>query len=172
MNPYFDKYAEWQDTVAQYPLASEGAYLALGLTDECGEVTDCVIREHEADLEKECGDAIWYGARYCRRVLDRSVTEFLSSFDPTERNKQPINISLGIISAVEKKRIRDGANWDAAKIAEKNEAAAEALKDVFRWINTYLHSTGRTIEEAMRFNQGKLDGRLENGTIKGDGDNR
>lgn len=172
MNPYFDQYAEWTDTVAQYPETHEGAYLALGITDECGEVTDCVIREHEADLEKECGDVCWYAGRYCYRMLGRSLTEFLGSFDYMVRNSIPIHVALGVISAVEKKRIRDGANWDAATVQAKNDKAAEALKQVYCWVASNLASTGRTLEEAMRQNQGKLNNRLETGTIKGDGDNR
>lgn len=172
MNPFFDQYAEWTDTVAQYPVSHEGAYLALGIIDECGEVTDCVIREHEADLAKECGDVLWYASRYVYRVLGRSMSEFMASFDYTDKHTQHIHVATGVIAAVEKKRIRDGANWDAATVAAKNEKAAEALKNVIRWVNSYIHSTGRTLEEAMIFNQGKLNKRKDEGTIQGDGDNR
>lgn len=167
MRYIFDDYAKWTDNVAQYPETAEAFYLALGIADECGELSSCATEE---DL-KEAGDVLWYAARYATRVLGVNFSAVVEDAlsDATIVN---INRDVGAICGVEKKRIRDGASWDGQKSAEKVKVSYTALVNVVRWVNNIVTARGHSLEDAIQLNIQKLSARLDAGTIKGDGDNR
>lgn len=164
----FDEYAAWTDSVAKYPPTAEPFYLALGIADESGELSDA---NPGIDRLKEGGDVLWYCARYAVRVLGVNFSSVVadSSSGQLVRNATK---HIGIICGVEKKRIRDGHMWDHAVRGKKTEAAYAALVSVINWVRWELDAAGYSIEDAINANMGKLKARLEAGTIQGDGDNR
>lgn len=177
----FDKYAEWTDTTAKYPTTapqgycSEPSYLALGIADESGEL--CTTRPGEERL-KEGGDVLWYAARYATKVLGVNFSAIVRdalSLPDDALGVVPHRSGLAhvaTIAGVEKKRIRDGSQWNQATRAAKAEAAYSALVRVVSWVNWELAAAGYSLEQAIDKNMGKLTARLEAGTIHGDGDNR
>lgn len=164
----FDEYASWTDTTAKYPPEAEPFYLALGIADEAGELAEALPGP---DRLKEGGDVLWYAARYAVKVLGVPFSDVVrDSLDLAfPRSATPY---VGTICGVEKKRIRDGANWDEAKRDEKMSAAYSSLVYVIAWVNGELTAAGFTLEQAAEANMGKLNKRLADGTIQGDGDNR
>lgn len=164
----FDEYAAWTDTVAVYPLEYEPQYLALGISDEWGELNQAV---GDAYL-KESGDVLWYIARYCTKVLKVSFQQAFEYSKAHAAAQWSILTHIGIISGVEKKRIRDGHKWNTETLYMKNRAAFDAIKNLLATISYLLNSRGYTIEQALAENMKKLDARKATNTIHGDGDNR
>lgn len=173
-----DEYASWTDSVAQYPITAENQYLALGIADEVGELVDVLMGAAGAidpgNVLKESGDCCWYIARYCYRTLDvkfSHIAELAANFSMAPSFPQVIK-SVGIICGVEKKRVRDGASWDAAKCMQKNREAFTNVVVLLAFIINILRHRGYHLTDAVILNKGKLNTRLATGTIKGDGDNR
>lgn len=171
MRYIFDDYAKWTDNVAQYPVTAEPYYLALGIADELGELLSA-----PADKQlDEAGDVLWYCARYAVKVLGAN---FSAVVDDALKLPEPVAdpfVAAGTICGIEKKRIRDGANWNMAKLGEKQEAAYKALVNLVQFVGWMLYdssSNGHTLADAVQANIAKLGARLDKGTIKGDGDNR
>jgi NTP pyrophosphatase (non-canonical NTP hydrolase) len=171
----FDQFAEWTDTTAQYPVTapqgycSEPSYLALGIADEAGELADSMPGEERL---KEAGDVLWYCSRYATKVLGIPFSVIVEEAkEKVEPSRNAIK-HAGIICGVEKKRIRDGHAWDDDKRNEKHLNARSALIRVVSWVMWELASCDYYIEQAINANMAKLTGRLEAGTIHGDGDNR
>lgn len=167
----YDQYASWTDTVAKYPPTAEPHYLALGIADELGELAGT---SGNVNVLKEGGDVLWYCARYSTRVLGIAFSTMIDSvrYAPVTPSDRNVMASVGILCGVEKKRIRDGANWDNVTFTKKRRAARDALCDVLVWVHSELAKAGYTLSDAIDANQGKLNDRLEAGTIQGDGDNR
>jgi NTP pyrophosphatase (non-canonical NTP hydrolase) len=166
-----DLYAEWTNAVAKYPPTAEPFYLALGIADECGELAAAILPE---DIILEAGDVLWYCARYSTRVLGipfSQVAGHVMPMDPYLMAHPPMRYA-GIICGVEKKRIRDGEFWDAAKLAAKNHEAHGALLNLLSWVLWNLKYRNSSFKDAIEQNVNKLSGRLEAGTIRGDGDKR
>lgn len=167
----FEQYAEWTDKTAQYPVTAENQYLALGIADECGELADAFFPD---EVLKESGDILWYAARYAVKTLNvpfHSIIIRTDLYSASPSYKQVIH-AVGIICGVEKKRVRDGDSWTAGTREEKNLNASSALTRVLTWVQIELRKSGFTLEQALYANQEKLNRRLEENTIKGDGDNR
>lgn len=182
---FFDEYTRWTDTVAQYPPAVEGAYLALGIANELGELIekreDVSVGQAEwrSNVRKEAGDVCWYLARYGFRVLRHPTSSVISSalFDYEER-PYPIDVehvvqAAGVIAGVEKKRIRDGETWDQAKEEHYNERAHKAARVLWGYLSQVLEESGKcSLVDVMQQNQQKLEKRLVAGSIRGEGDAR
>lgn len=166
----YDEYAKWTDTVAKYPPTAEPFYLALGIADECGELEGC---DRSQDI-KEAGDVLWYAARYATRVLKVPFAVAVEDARNVQRTSASYSfiVNAGIICGVEKKRIRDGHLWDDATKHHKEVAARDALARIIHSVIVILASSGATIDDAIMINMGKLNARLEAGTIQGDGDHR
>lgn len=174
MDTYYDEYAAWTDTTAKYPVEAEGAYLGLGIGDEFGELTFAVSRASEtAVILKEAGDCCWYLARYCRRVLRTSFADAIAAGrgEPLIGWSDVIEL-VGTIAGVEKKRIRDGATWEQSKLDEKNSLALDAVIKLLAFVRDIARSEDSDLLEVLEMNQGKLNTRLKDGKIQGDGDNR
>lgn len=166
----FDEYAEWTNTVAQYPVTAEAYYLALGITDELGELYAARGRDN---ILKELGDVCWYVARYAKNVLKIPFSMILYQVDIAGQQEiASCVVSTGVISGVEKKRIRDGAEWTMSKTAAKNGEAQRAIVDIMRFVMYICNVESIPLEKVVETNQKKLSKRLEEGSIKGDGDNR
>lgn len=170
-----DQYAVWTDEVAKYPPTAEPFYLALGIADECGELEDAACEKDSVEVMAECGDVMWYSARYSTRVLGLPFSALVFAAEQISRLWK-INIieAVGAICGVEKKRIRDGELWDDAKREEKNHAAADALVKVIAWAlaTTRESNPAAAPIDIVTINRAKLSARLESGTIRGDGGNR
>ena len=173
----FDDYAGWTDTTAKYPVTapsgycSEPSYLALGIADEMGEL---VVTGLDENRLKEAGDVLWYAARYATKVLRVNFSAAVEDarFLVLDDKHFHITEQTGIICGVEKKRIRDSASWNDLIRGDKERAAYSALVKVITYVIDMLHEGGYTIEQAIERNMGKLNARLQSGTIHGDGDNR
>lgn len=171
----FDDYANWTDTTAKYPVtapqgySSEPSYLALGIADEAGELTESMPGEERL---KEGGDVLWYAARYATKVLGVNFSAVVADSALRTNPARNIAVYTGIICGVEKKRIRDGSRWNNDVKAEKTANAYAALVKVVAFVEWEMSACGYTLEDAINRNMGKLTARLEAGTIHGDGDNR
>lgn len=166
---YLNEYASWTDTVAQYPETAEAFYLALGMVDEWGEAWAAVGKEN---FISEVGDVLWYATRYCVRVLKMPLSEMIKMAEAREPFPSMMVVFLGDIAGVEKKRIRDGANWSDEVKQTKYNKAVNALSGILSILMFHLEQRGYTLEQCLSGNRMKLSGRLEHGTIKGDGDSR
>lgn len=168
----FDEYASWTDTTAKYPVTapqgycSEPSYLALGIADECGELAACP----DSEEVKEAGDVMWYCARYAVKVLGIPFSEVVSEAQQRQFYGD-VSEQIGAICGVEKKRIRDGHLWTPEVLAEKQGKAYNALVCVVGYVLNIL-SGEYTLEHVVDVNMGKLNARLDAGTIQGDGDHR
>lgn len=167
----YDAYASWTDSVAKYPPTAEPFYLALGIADESGELVAATLPD---EVLKEGGDVLWYCARYSVRVLRIPFSMMIDALVHTPRGvwSEDAMKNIGTIAGVEKKRIRDGEMWDDAKLAAKQREARNAVVQVLAWVRNELNQAGFTIADAIEANQGKLNKRAEDGTLRGDGDNR
>lgn len=169
INNIYDAYAAWTDSVAKYPPAAEPFYLALGIADEIGELD--AARGPE-EILKESGDVLWYCARYCTKVIGIPFSGAVSIIERLPNAVTTVSRAVGILCGVEKKRIRDGADWDDNKKYDKIEESTSAMLDVLRFVKNSLAAEGFTIGKAMSTNIKKLEARADAGTIQGDGDNR
>lgn len=171
----FDEYASWTDTTAKYPVTapqgycSEPSYLALGIADEAGELSEAMVGDERL---KEGGDVLWYCSRYATKVLGVNFSAVVEDARSRVNPARHAILHTGIICGVEKKRIRDGSRWTNEVRAEKTANAYAALVNVVAWVMWELHASGFSLEDAINANMGKLTKRLEAGTIHGDGDNR
>lgn len=163
----FDEYAAWTDNVAQYPPIAEPFYLALGIADELGEFT---LAANEQDSLAEAGDVLWYCARYATKVLKVPFSEVIS--DSRHSSNRFAMGNVGIICGIEKKRIRDGNEWSEDKRLEKEAKAYTALCCIIAWLAFPPFKKPVNLVQAINYNRIKLSGRLDAGTIKGDGDHR
>lgn len=168
---FYDQYAAWTDTVAKYPPTAEPFYLALGIADEAGEL---LLTSGFMNILKEAGDVLWYAARYSTRVLKVPFGLMIEEarLGPSNITSNKAFGSIGTICGVEKKRIRDGDLWDGDTIKKKQRAAHNALVDVLIWLQWELSAVGFTLSDAIDANRGKLNKRAEEGTLRGDGDQR
>lgn len=162
----FDDYAVWTDSVAKYPPTAEPYYLALGIVDECGELSDS-FGIHETI--KESGDVMWYCARYSVNVLQIPFSQICN--EAYELSQTDIMIDLGTIAGFEKKRIRDGELWTPGVKAFKEANARAALIRIISWVK-YILTPHSDLLDAIYSNRIKLAKRLNEGTIRGDGDDR
>lgn len=166
---FFDAYASWTDSVAQYPPTAEPFYLALGIADEVGEYASAEGHEH---LIAEAGDVLWYAARYARNVLGVPFSDVVADAQESRGSTQLMTALVGVICGVEKKRIRDGDQWSADKLTEKNNASYAALVAIINRLNEEVLDMGVTLQEVLERNMKKLGARLQAGTIRGDGEER
>jgi phosphoribosyl-ATP pyrophosphohydrolase len=172
----YDSYAKWTDDVAQYPVTAEACYLALGLTDECGELQRAADNADPNAVLAEVGDVLWYAARYSTNVLGLRFSEVISKTQIQHRfsltGPRNLLVNIAIISGIEKKRMRDGETWDENKRILKNADAYNSLREVLSWVFAKLYLSGYLVVDALNANQKKLSKRLDEGKIKGDGDYR
>lgn len=183
----YDEYASWTDSVAKYPPTAEPFYLALGIADELGEWVDEVTKyrrkvQQTQDLSsrsshitaqiKELGDTFWYIARYSTKVMGVPFSELIRDAEHSNGDGRDLHTCVGTICGVEKKRIRDGELWDNAKLTEKNAAAYSALRNLVRILMLCCIDINVPLVAVLGMNRSKLEKRLAEGSIRGDGDNR
>lgn len=180
-------YLAFTDTVARYPTAFEKPYLALGLCDEtCDELVTAVNRGNFTDVFLELGDSQWYAARLCK-VFGFDYAELIGTAKTVYKGvsghvlssiTEALSITAGMIAGRVKKYLRDGERW--------NEEATTNFRNVLRdylvrffclsfvmidllWV---VDSKLGNYDACLHANVAKLGGRLERGTIHGDGDHR
>lgn len=180
-------YLAFTDTVARYPTAFEKPYLALGLVDEtCDELVTAINRSHMPDVFLELGDSQWYAARLCR-VFGFDYAELIASAKTAYEGVggyslstigEALSITAGKIAGRVKKFLRDGERWDEATTANFRNVLRDYLVQFFvrsfvmldlLWV---VDSKLGNYDACLHANVAKLGGRLERGTIHGDGDHR
>lgn len=176
-------YAVWTDKTAQYPVTAESYYLTLGMVDELGETMDAsAIDDPEAARARfgsELGDVMWYLLRYIyRRGWFGEIRTLLGNFE--EKFSTAYNFFVfgsflrhaATLAGFEKKCIRDGATWAPEKRREKTHEAQMACAGMVYSAMRACEDQGLSLLELLANNQAKLNVRLEEGTIKGDGEKR
>jgi NTP pyrophosphatase (non-canonical NTP hydrolase) len=176
-------------------------YTSVGIANEVGELAELFDQEaHREDLRaeryakawKELGDVQWYVARLCaecpevaafdlfvmramQRLRDGNYRETrLSGYDL----QSALCVHAGRVLGVVKKMMRDGRTWTATKRAEKIVELSNALQEIVNVSAEYAEHTGPLVgceggyERLLFDNRMKLSGRLERGTLQGDGDVR
>jgi hypothetical protein len=195
-------YVLFTESTATYPGVGEQGglvYCALGLGNETGELAEVFeipSEQRQAQYErgwKELGDCQWYAARLCAELPDimsfpmlvSTAEEIYLGLGPDERNimsgldlTMKLSKHAGLVQGVVKKMLRDGAMWSPAKAAEKMEELETSLS---QFIAVSYHFAERTAPvvginggyvSLLRSNVDKLQGRVERGTLHGDGDVR
>lgn len=182
----YDEYASWTDSVAKYPPTAEPFYLALGIADELGEWVDEVTKYRNAIKQKqdfshhnsitaqikELGDTFWYIARYSTNVMHVAFSMLVRDAEQYPGDGRDLHTLVGVICGVEKKRIRDGELWGDVKLAEKNATAYRALRNLVRILLLCCTDINVPLADVLDLNRSKLEKRLADGTIRGDGDDR
>lgn len=83
-----------------------------------------------------------------------------------------LNGEAGEVAEKIKKRIRDGINWDHAKLAEHRDGMKKELGDVQWYLAQLCTEYGFTLSEVMEANVEKLIDRKDRGVLGGSGDTR
>ena len=176
-------------------------YTSVGIANEVGELAELFDQEaNREDLRaeryakawKELGDVQWYVARLCaecpevptfdafvmramQRLRDGNYRETrLSGYDL----QSALCAHAGRVLGVVKKMMRDGRTWTATKRTEKIVELSSALQEIVNVSAEYAEHTGPLVgceggyERLLLDNRMKLSGRLERGTLQGDGDVR
>lgn len=176
-------------------------YTSIGVANEVGELAELFDQEaHREDLRaeryasawKELGDVQWCVARMCaecpelpsfdlyvmramQRLRDGNYRETrLSGYDL----QSVLCAQSGRVLGVVKKMMRDGSLGAAAKREEKVIELSNALQEIVNASVEYAEHTGPLVgceggyEKLLLDNRDKLCGRLERGTLQGDGDVR
>lgn len=176
-------YAEWTDSVAQYPLVHERQYLVLGLVDELGEVMEAAQIEDEkecrARFASELGDVCWYLLRYVyRRGWFVEVRMLLGNFEEQFSKCYEFFVfgsfmrHAATLAGYEKKCLRDSSTWTPDKLRQKTHEAQMACAGMIYSALRACQDQGLDLLQILDDNKAKLDVRLKNGTIKGDGEKR
>lgn len=175
-----DDYQRWTVSTAQYPLGLALPYLALGIGDEAGELLEKYSlndRPHlksgwaQKHLLPELGDIGWYTAQLLL-ALDIRLSEAFTlgqttqpEFDATlDSVVTEIVVRASKMQGRVKKSIRDGIDVRAAVL----DHAARLLRAMDALARFY----DRNLLLVLGENRAKLQARLEQGTIKGEGDHR
>jgi len=183
------EYIDWTDTVAQYPITSESFYLVLGMVDEYGELQEKIYsnqsKHNFEEIVKECGDYLWYMARYGSKVLKLNVQDAslrladqcrndVKSGDMNFQADEGVKgvIYIGQLCGFEKKKIRDWDTWSVQKRIDKSMAAIESWENAMKSFLYCLQFFEISMQTVISMNKEKLSKRLDEGKIKGDGDNR
>lgn len=179
-NRFLDDYAAWTDKTAQYPINCEPYYLAMGAVDEAGEMVEKIVAGgnvvDDQILIPEIGDVCWYLGRYTYRVLETSLHDLVAhavdEYAKDGTDSDTLFIGLATLCGIEKKRLRDGDNWDDATKAAKRSRAIAAVGKSLAVLHRFCVHLGTTLIAVCEANQTKLNERLARNTIKGDGDSR
>jgi hypothetical protein len=177
------EYAVWTDKVAVYPDTAESYYLTLGMVDELGEVMDASAiddaEEARARFGSELGDVLWYLLRYIyRRGWFTEIRTLLGNFEE-QFSKSYNHFVFGsflrhaaTLAGFEKKCIRDGDTWTPEKRRVKTHEAQMACAGMVYSAMRACEDQGLSLLQLLDDNRDKLDARLKEGTIKGDGEKR
>lgn len=184
----YDDYAAFTATTARYPAAIEKPYLALALADETAdELLAAIMNNRMDDAFLELGDGQWYACRLCAAFglsfaeivheakLRRGHMGSLPCLDDT------VLLAIcyaGKVAGRVKKHARDGDTWDRGKTEQFLAALRGYLAD-YVWASMVLidnlwkinPATGN-YDACLQQNAAKLGGRLERGTLRGEGDYR
>jgi len=187
---FYADYSTFCASTAKYPLEVENPYLALGLCSEAAELslayrTD--LRSNYKEFFKELGDCQWYLCRMANAYgfeFGQLVQDAKVDYAPAMHETLPSTVDAliresGLIAGRIKKQLRDGHLWNG----EQREDFSHLLRG--HMIRVLVHTLviidrlwrvtdGRcgNYDALLQANIDKLQGRVERGTIQGDGDNR
>lgn len=173
-------------TTAIYPASASVFYPALGLAGEAGEIANKVKKtirgdyqfdaDKKAELAKEAGDVMWYCA-----ALASDVGQCLSN---VTRNMPSVPGTNDIFDVVLELQFQAGLLANQAHCYRHNgfhygheppcvpELIGGGVGAVIYQCSRLAACCDTTLEAICLDNIGKLFGRKEAGTLKGDGDNR
>lgn len=182
---FYANYSSFCATTARYPQEVENPYLALGLCSEAAELYDAI--GHWDEFFKELGDCMWYlcrlanayGFDWTTLIEDAKVLRgsLASQLLPTSVHK--LTREAGLIAGRVKKQLRDGHLWNGEQRQEFAYLLRGHMLQVL--IHTFLAldalwrlTKGKSgnFDALLQANMDKLTGRVERGTLQGDGDNR
>lgn len=183
----YTHYADFTATTARYPIDREKLYLALGLCDETADELLCAYQRGNAtDMFLELGDSQWYACRLCYAFgLDFSkvVSDAKMAWGVLTPVELPAAVTeliktAGKIAGRVKKHARDSDTWnDHTSVAFLETLRSYLVHHVaisFLVIDG-LWKLDREIgnyDACLRANMAKLGGRVERGTLRGEGDYR
>lgn len=187
---FYAEYSQFTATTARYPHILEKPYLALGLCDEiCDEFNRAMERGHAVDMFLELGDGQWYACRlsnafgfeFAHIVASAKIVygEMTSAGVGTVDNPLYEMVkTAGAIAGRIKKFERDRETWNAHTMLDFNETirvlltrfVALSMKTVD--VIWRIDSTLGNYDDCLRANVSKLGGRLQRGTLRGEGDHR
>lgn len=176
-------------------------YCVLGLGNETGELAEVFEAAELGDNRqaqyargwKELGDCQWYAARICAELpgimsFPMMVTAAEERYYALQHNEREIITGLdlsmrlskhqGLVLGVVKKMLRDGDAWTPEKAAEKMTELETSLRNFIADSFYFAERTGPVVGinggyvSLLRGNVDKLQGRVERGTLRGDGDVR
>lgn len=190
-NAIYADYSAFTATTARYPAILEKPYLALGLCDEiCDEFNRAMEKGHAIDMFLELGDGQWYACRLSNAFgfeFDAIVASAKIVYDEmtVSGNVGTVDNPLyelvktaGAIAGRVKKYERDRDTWNEHTFADFNEVlrvllvrfvalSMKAVDVIWRMD----HRVGN-YDNLLAENVKKLGGRLERGTLRGEGDHR
>jgi len=159
-------------------------YPVFGLCGEIGEVCQVLTDRLglSVDLEKECGDVLWYIAAICSDLsIKMSQVAECDTFEAfahgawvvsplsTAGILQELFIAAGTIAEATKKTIRDSGG---IVTPERLKVIVAALRRVLVALRSICIHKSLNIASAANGNLAKLAARAAKGTIQGSGDNR
>lgn len=163
----------------QYPRTVGLQYAVIGLADESAELLGkCAVPQAQIRRKQildEIGDCMFYAARVCQhseRRFDDAYTRAMAlewgvSADFLSVAAEAV-VCAGEILGGLKKVLRE----DVGAQGKLDAKIAANLPRIVRALDVLSRGCGYDIIHAAEANVDKLSGRLENGTIKGDGDSR
>lgn len=166
------------------PNAPSCVYPVFGLCGEAGEVVQ-VLNSHlgqTAELNKECGDVLWYVAAICSDLsIQMSDVAGWETFYAFQYNSSLTNspclhqliaelfIAVSIVAEATKKTIRDS---NGIVTNERLAVIKAALRRVLVALAAICGQRGIDFGHVAQVNLDKLASRAARGTIQGSGDAR
>lgn len=184
----YAEYSSFTAKTARYPHILEKPYLALGLCDEAAdELLEAYFRNSNADMFLELGDGQWYACRLANAFdfeFAEIVNEAKSLYGTLPRSTSLIDAILrvtmyaGKVAGRVKKHARDSDTWGHEQHAALREKLRLYLVMYVAWSFAVLDGLWRrdpkigNYDACLTANAAKLGGRLERGTLQGEGDYR
>lgn len=177
----FTDYIEQAKTTAIYPKKQAKDYLILGLISELGEVAGVLKKyirdkfsyeELEQKLVKELGDCYWYIGMLCVDVFKVEDEEDINDLLDTYSHLTYYDVNDGLITLSKCFRLTSQLHYVTN---QKHLYLTEysLLSTLCSYLNSFSDlSSNLNITYVLEQNLLKLQGRKNNNTLTGDGDNR
>jgi len=180
-------YKEFVSRTSVYPLEYKDSYLTLGIIDEVSELSEKILLGFQANLHgdidiyfmainKELGDVAWYTLATLFDI-EPDLEELLDMSDFVNYKEscgcdiytlnQRIRVNSTALAGITKKFLRK--DYDRDKF---NELRLPILLEILNVIVLIADKINYTLDEVLHINMMKLNKRLNENTIKGNGDDR
>jgi hypothetical protein len=182
---FYAEYSAFTATTARYPRILEKSYLALGLCDEiCDEFNRAMERAHATDMFLELGDGQWYACRLANAFdfefagVVASAKSVYGELGAVDNPMYELVKTTGAIAGRVKKHERDSDTWNEHALLDFYETLYVLLVRFvalsMKTIDVIWRMDGSlgNYDACLRANMSKLSGRVERGTLRGEGDFR